>query len=148
MTYLIFFPLFLLCYGYAMWFGGAPERFVAAIFYLGVTFTYLSFHGVAQGFRSVEDGIFIVDIITLVALVIVAARAERFWPIWFAAMQVLGTAGHLVKIFDPVPMRWAYAFIIAVWSYPMMLFLAMGTWRHGRRVANSGTDKAWSIFHW
>jgi hypothetical protein len=147
-TYLIFMPLFLACYGYAMWFGGAPERVGAAIFYLGVTFSYLSFHRGVQNFRTLEDGVFIVDIITLVALVILATRAERFWPLWLAAMQVLGTAGHLVKMWDPIQMRLAYAFIIAVWSYPMMAFLAAGTWRHRKRIALLGTDRPWSSFRW
>jgi hypothetical protein len=131
-TYLIFDPLFLACFAYAMWNGGAPERIGAAIFCAGVLLTLLEFPGVAAGFRTVETGIFVVDIVTLVAFLILALRAERFWPLWMAAFQALGTAGHLVKI----------------WSYPMLLVLALGTWRHRQRLARLGVDKSWSTFRW
>jgi hypothetical protein len=147
-TYLIFDPLFLACFAYAMWNGGAPERIGAAIFCAGVLLTLLEFPGVAAGFRTVETGIFVVDIVTLVAFLILALRAERFWPLWMAAFQALGTAGHLVKILDPVQMRWGYAFLIAIWSYPMLLVLALGTWRHRQRLARLGVDKSWSTFRW
>lgn len=43
-------------------------------------------------------------------------------------------------------MRWGYAFALAVWSYPMLFLLVLGTWNHQRRLTRSGVDKSWSSF--
>jgi cytochrome c-type biogenesis protein CcmH/NrfF len=57
---------------------------------------------------------------------------------------LIGTAGHTVKLVDPVVIPRAYAFVLALWSYPMLLLLVAGTWNHQRRLARFGVDKSWS----
>jgi hypothetical protein len=141
----LYFVFFLLvCCGYAFWRGGSPERAVSAVFLVGVTLTHMAASQAAGRFTSVEAGIFLVDVAALIAFIAVALKAERFWPLWVAAMQAVGTAGHLVKLVDPEIIRWAYAFALAIWSYPMLCLLALGTWRHQQRLARLGSDRAWS----
>jgi hypothetical protein len=142
----LYFNFFLLaCCGYAFWRGGAPERAVAAIFIVGVVATHLAASDRESRFSSAELGIVLVDTAALVALTAVALRAERFWPLWIAAMQAVGTAGHLARLVDPEVIRWAYAFGLAIWSYPMLCLLALGTWQHQQRLARLGFDRSWSI---
>jgi hypothetical protein len=144
--HLIFDFLLVTSCGYAIWCGGAPERTGAAIFLIAVVFTQVAVSGAASRFRSVEEGVLIVDLAMAVSLLILALRAERLWPLWVTALQVIGTAGHAVKLANPDVIPRAYAFVLAFWSYPMLLLLVLGTFRHQRRMARFGADRSWSSF--
>lgn len=147
MVKLLFFnALLMACCGYALWRGGAPERIGAAIILFGTALTVVAASGSANRFGSVEVGIFVVDVAGSVAFLILALRAERFWPLWMTALQAIETAGHAVKLVDPIVMRWAYAFVLAIWMYPMLVLLAVGTWRHQTRLTRFGEDRSWSNF--
>lgn len=143
-NYVIFDVLFLACCIYAIWWGGAPERIGAAIYLMGVLFTQVAASGAAARFSSVEVGILVVDVAMLLALLVLTVCAERFWPIWVTALHAISTAVHAVKLADPEVIRWAYAFALAFWSYPMLALLAWGTWNHQKRLAKFGVDKSWS----
>jgi hypothetical protein len=134
------------CCGYAWWKGGGPERAAATIFFAGVVLTHLARVLSGSWWSSVDAGVFAVDIALLCALLAVALMAERFWPLWLTALHLLGTTGHVVKMADPSLIRWGYAFIIAVWSYPMLALILFGTWSHQRRLARFGADRSWSSF--
>jgi hypothetical protein len=133
-----------LCCGYAWWKGGGPERGAATIYFAGVVLTNLAQNASATWWSSVDAGVFAVDVAVLCGLLGVALMAERFWPIWLTAFHLLGTTGHLVKMADPGLIPWGYAFIIAVWSYPMLALIAAGTTAHQRRVARLGRDRSWT----
>jgi hypothetical protein len=137
--------LLVLCCGYAWWKGGGPERAAAAIYVAGVVLTHLAQNVSGTWWSSVEAGIFAVDVAVLCGLAAVALMAERFWPLWLTALHLLATTGHVVKLADPTLIRWGYAFIIAVWSYPMLALIVVGTLNHQRRLARFGADRSWSI---
>ena len=141
-----YFSLVFVCWLYAMLRGGAPEQVGVTILGVGSILTVLVVSGPSSRFGSVEVGIFLVDVAALVAFLILALRAERFWPLWITALQAIGTAGHAVKLLDPAVMRWGYAFALAVWSYPMLLLLVLGTWNHRKRLIRFGADPSWSSF--
>ena len=133
-------------WAYALVRGGAPERTAATIIGLGSVVTTLAVSGPANRFASVEVGIFLVDVACLAAFVALALRAERYWPLWIAGLQLIGTTGHAVKLMDPEILRRAYWFIQGFWSYPMLLLIVLGTWRHQQRLAKFGVDRSWSSF--
>jgi hypothetical protein len=54
-------------------------------------------------------------------------------------------ATHFIKLVHPDVIRVIYAFAMAMWSYPMVLLLALGTWRHQRRLKRQGYDLDWVI---
>lgn len=140
----IYYSLLLLCLGYALLRGASPERIGAIILLVGSLLTLATISTQAGSYGAVETGVFIVDLATLAAFSALALRAERFWPTWVAALQLLGTSGHLVKLTDPDLLPRAYAFAAIFWSYPMLLLIALGTWRHQRRLAAFGVDRSWS----
>ena len=140
-----FWTLLVLSCGYAWWKGGGPERIAAAVYFVAVVFTHLARDAAQVWWTSVEAGVFAVDVGVLLALLALALTAERFWLLWLTAFHLLGTTGHLVKMADPSLIRWGYAFIIAVWSYPMLALIALGTWTHQRRVERFGRDRSWSL---
>jgi hypothetical protein len=143
---LIYDGLVLACWLYAMLRGGAPERIGASILFFGSALTYAAVSAPAARFASIEAGIFAVDVAALLGFLVVALCAERFWPLWITALQIIGTAGHAVKLVDPQVLRWSYAFALAFWSYPMLILLTAATWAHQRRLARVGVDKSWSSF--
>lgn len=132
------------CCGYALLRGGAPERIGASIYAVGTGLTVLARHEAAIRFGSVEIGILIVDMAALIAFLVLALRARRFWPIWITAFQAVSTAGHVARLADPEMLRWTYAFLLGIWSYPMLLLLAIGTYNHQQRLKRFGSDPAWS----
>ncbi|TFI59813.1 hypothetical protein E2493_02975 [Sphingomonas parva] len=128
---------------YAMVRGGAPERIVGLSLLIAPGSTRLLQQDFTSRFIGVEVGVLVVDVILLTVLLAVALNADRFWPLWLAAFQLFGTGAHLVRALDAHVERVAYAILMAGWSYPMILILAVGTWRHVRR-ARAGADPDWS----
>jgi len=139
----VYCALLLACWAYALRRGGAPEKIGATILAVASFLTAAAISGPAT-FSSVEMGALIVDLLCLVAFLLLALRAERFWPLWIAALQIVGTAGHGVKFVDPETMRFVYAFLLAIWAYPMLLLLTIGTFRHQQRLSRFGSDASWS----
>jgi hypothetical protein len=140
----IYFTLLDLCWMYTLFKGGPPERIGATILALGSALTVAALSGPTTSYMSVEIGVFLVDVACLAGFLILALRAERYWPLWIAGLQLVGTAAHAVKLVDPDVIRRAYAFALVFWSYPMLLLIALGTYRHQQRVARFGADRSWS----
>ncbi|HEU0100258.1 MAG TPA: hypothetical protein VFQ67_15985 [Allosphingosinicella sp.] len=126
--------------------GGPPERVGATILTVGSLLTYAAVSSTTSLYRSLEIGVFLVDVATLLAFLLLALRADRLWPLCITALQVVGTAGHAVKLADPQILPYAYAFALRFWGYPMIFLLMIGTWSHQRRLARFGVDKSWSSF--
>lgn len=142
----LFNALLILCCSYALWRGGAPERIAAAIFVVGTALTRVATFYSGSGFGVIEVGVLAVDVACLIGFLVLALRAERFWPLWVTALQIIGTAGHAVKLLAPDMIPWGYAFLLAAGSYPMLLLIALGTWRHQQRLTRNGVDPSWSTF--
>lgn len=141
----IYYGLLLACWAYAHLRGGAPERIGTTIVLVGSLLTSAALSGQGR-YASVEMGVFLVDTAALVAFLILALRAERYWPLWLTALQLIGITGHVVKAAAPDIIPKAYAFAAIFWTYPMLLLLAVATWRHQRRLARNGVDPSWSAF--
>lgn len=139
-----YYTLLLLCWAYALLRGGAPEKIGTSIVLVGSLLTLATVSTQARSYASVEIGVFLVDVATLLAFLVLALRAQRYWPLWLTALQLIGTAGHIVKWADPDLMPKAYAFAAIFWSYPMLLILALGTWRHQQRLKRFNVDRSWS----
>jgi hypothetical protein len=140
----VFYIILAACCLYAALRGGAPERIGALIFFGAAIFTTAALSTPTARWGEVEIGAFAVDLAMLAALFAVALRADRLWPLWVTALQLIGVAGHAVKLVDAQVIRQAYAFVMAFWSYPMLALLVFGTWNHQRRLAKFGADKSWS----
>lgn len=143
----LFFALLFACCTYAFFSGGKPERLGAAL-YAGACIAsfliYSIFSAPSTRFRSVEVGIFIVDIMLFVAFTLLAVRANRFWPIWASALLGLGVLGHLARWAGPDVIPWAYAAILSIWSYPIMAIIAIGTFNHRRQIGHGHADEPWA----
>jgi hypothetical protein len=121
---------------YALWRGRGEERIVALIC-LGATLaSRLAFSPLSVRYHGVESGLLVIDLVVLASFVAVALRSQRFWPLWVAGLQLTTSMAHLMKAIDSTLMPMAYGAAIALWSYPILIILAIGTWRGQRRHAD------------
>lgn len=127
---------------YALWRGGQPERFVALMFLVAAPLSSALYS--TGRWHGMQLGIFAVDIVMLILLLAIAFRANRYWPIGIAAMQVLQVIGHLLKLADPQMLTVIYWVSAVVWAYPMLLLLLLGTVRHRNREKRLGPEPSWS----
>lgn len=130
--------------GYALVFGGAPERRTGAILAFAALASKVMWR-VGPTEAGVAIGVAMVDFATLIALVWIALFARRVWPLWMAAFQGLTASAHLVA-FSRLAQPWTYVAAVSVTSYVMLPLLAFGTLLHRRRMAMFGADRSWSDF--
>jgi nicotinamide riboside transporter PnuC len=119
---------------YALLRGKRDERQVGLIFVIGVIATELVLPPARERFASVETRLMVVDLAVFAGFLWVALRSERFWPLWMAGLQLTAILGHVLKAIDVELFARAYAAALVFWAYPMLLILAVGTWRNERRT--------------
>lgn len=139
-----FVALLILCTLYALAAGGAPERIGAAVYALSCAATHVVLEASQVLWRSIEYGVFVLDLAMFAFFCVLAIRADRYWPIWVSALLGLGVLGHLARWAGPDVIPWAYAVILTIWSYPIIASIAIGTFNHHRKKARSETHKSWA----
>lgn len=129
----------------ALTLGGWPERATAVILLCASVATIVLPFDPSTSFRSVETLELVIDVTLMGGLMAVALLANRFWPLWLAALHLLAVGIHGVKGFDPALMPWMYAQAGGKLAYPMLVLLAAGVLRHRLRLARYGSDPDWSL---
>ncbi|WP_174280155.1 hypothetical protein [Sphingomonas bacterium] len=126
--------------GFAFRNGGQPERIVAwlVVIAVGITTVLPRPH-----FATIVWPLLVADGVMLIGLVLVAAWADRFWPLYVAAVQLLAVTLHGVRAYDPTILPDVYARLGGLLAYPVLVILAIGTWRHRRRAP--GFDWSWQV---
>jgi hypothetical protein len=118
---LLFWSLATLCCGFAARYGGRSGMRVASAIILALIATTL----LPDGNRWVAPNLWAlaVDSILLTALVQIAARSDRWFPVWTAGLQLLGVTSHLGSIFARSFAPDVYFLLQAFWVIPMLLTL-------------------------
>ena len=115
--------------------GGLDERLAAGGFVIATIATNVSD---ANAFVRTETGILMIDVLLFFGLLVLALRSDRFWPMWAAAFQLVGTMFHFASMAETGNFAWAYYIALIFWTYPVFIALGLGTWfegRHRRRDA-------------
>ena len=131
----IFLTLLLLSCGYALWRGNRDARVVAIVCCLATLATHFAIAPLRERYSSVEEGVLVVDGLTLFVFVLVALRSDRFWPLWVAGLQLTTAIGHVLKGVHIDLLPQAYGAALRFWSYPILLILVVGTFRNQQRLA-------------
>jgi hypothetical protein len=87
----------------------------------------------AKRYSGVETGELTVDLLVLAAFTYIALRSERFWPLWVAGLQLTASMAHMLKSIELGLMPQAYAAATRIWSYPILIIIAVGAWRAHKR---------------
>jgi hypothetical protein len=132
--------------GYAVWRGGKPERFVAIAMFAAAFATLIAYAPLSRRFAGAEVGVLLVDVALFAGLTGIALNANRYWPMAVASLQLAALIVHLGKLLDLTMGGWAYALLLKLWSYPMLLTLVVATMRHRRRLSRHGIDRPWTSF--
>lgn len=115
------------CY-LAFKFGGFDEKVAASAFVVATLASRL----VQQNYAHTETGVLVVDFLLLAGLLVLALKSDRFWPMYAAAFQFVGSLVHVASMAEQGSYAWAYAVGLVFWSYPVMIALMVGTWLEAR----------------
>ena len=118
---------------YALWKGGKDER-RGALTILAGTLSSMVVAEFGPEWNGPEIGVMTVDALALVALVAIAYRSEKYWPIWAAASQFVAVLTHWVIILNPAIVKTVYATAQPFWIFPILAALAVGTRAHQRSL--------------
>ena len=131
---------------YALWHGGPPERFAAKIIIVWMMVD-LSYHLIfgPSGFVEVDPAHLFIDGLELAALMFLALRANRIWPVWAAAAQLMTVSAHVVALIDSGGMRRAYWAMMQLPLYIQLFALVCGVAFHARRFRRIGHYRSWRL---
>ena len=129
----LFWTILIAIGAYAFVRGRGDERFAAGVCLAASIATKFVIPPVAERYRTVDDGLVMIDLMVLAAFVALALRSKRFWPLWIAGLQLTNSMAHLMKAVDLDLVPRAYAAAAVFWSYPILLIIFIGTWRGSRR---------------
>jgi hypothetical protein len=127
--------------------GGPPERLAATIIaaWVLIDATYHLLFG-PSGFDRVDPVHVVLDGGELVAITWLALRANRMWPLWAAAAQLLCFSGHIAVWLEPGGMRRAYWAMTQLPQYIQLGALLLGAFAHERRLARiGGPYRSWRV---
>lgn len=128
--------------GYALARGRTDARIIALVFFVGNYVSAMLQSPLATSYRSVETGIFVIDVVGFLVFTSVALLSDRFWPLWISGLQLTTIFGHFLKAVDSSLMPLAYAVALRFWSYPILIIIAVGVWRSERRRQSSAPATA------
>lgn len=126
--------------------GGEPERLVAAVLLAAAgldVFNHILFGEPA--FFLVNPGHLVIDAWSMIALMWVALRANRAWPMWVSAAQIIVVLGHVSKIIELSLVRFGYYAMTQVPLNVQAAALLIGTIAHMRRQERIGNYNAWRL---
>ncbi|MEO5707477.1 MAG: hypothetical protein ABIT10_11620 [Alteraurantiacibacter sp.] len=139
--YLIIFAL--TAYAFAR--GAGPEKQVGAIL-TSMVVLFLGYRLLTPesgAYDKIDPGLLVIDLVVLVLLALVAIRANRIYPLWLLAAQLIATLMHLGRELDSHVPPIAYFLLIHGPSYIQVLAYALGLAAHRRRVRRFGTYPSW-----
>lgn len=115
--------------GFALAVGGRSEK-VGAAAILGGWIASVAASSFGGWGRTI--GVEIVDVAVLAALVALALRSHRWWPIFAAGFHLLAVATHWAHQLDPTVGGWAYLTAGIIWGYMLVASLGWGAWTRWR----------------
>lgn len=137
--------LFLLLLLAAWRWGGGPERVLAGVlawFTAGDALNHAVF-GNWTDFATVDTGHVFIDAAALAVSFAVALFANRMYPLWFAALQLIAMLAHIARDLASAIASIAYLAMYIGPSYFQIIILAAGIWSHRRRVLRHGPYRSW-----
>lgn len=133
----------------AIWrWGGAPERWLISIFLATMVVPIYVIDWMAPG--PAESGplapfVFLLDLAAAMLFVAIALNANRNYPLWIAAFQMVAVVAHLVKAMVDSISPLAFAILVIGPSYCQLLLIFGGFGRHWLRERRFGPYREWRL---
>lgn len=137
--------VFLLCAAWML--GAAAERWMACAF--GIQFLLAILQQWAFGKPSDADAfshfmpdIFAQDLLSMAIYVAISLRANRLYPLWIAAAQLIAVTAHILQLTSQM-LPQTYATLVSVPLNLQALILCYGIAGHALRTRRGGNYPAW-----
>ncbi|MCW1382899.1 hypothetical protein OLX02_08690 [Novosphingobium sp. KCTC 2891] len=138
-VFLLFWLMLFCNLAVAFLFGRSVEKAFAA-FLFGISLLTLVVRRLEPGDATGLDLVQALDWAILVIAWFLALRSDRYWPIWFAAMQTLAVVTSAVAwAVEGVPHLF-FTNLAAVWALPALFTMSWGTIRDRRAFGAAGRD--------
>jgi hypothetical protein len=124
--------------GYALVCGGRPERWGAGINLAGSLVSLFVGLITPAIWRSAMAGLSLVDLVVALGFLALAIGTTRYWPIWAFGFSIAGVTAHIARLIQPTVPAMAYFRSEAIWAYPSLAALALGTWSVHRARKTAG----------
>lgn len=105
--------------------GGADERATAAAFLIGWAANAILLD---RSWPAVQTAGLVIDFLFFLFLLAVSLRTTRFWPLVACGFQLLAVLTHAAKLVDRGVAQWAYITAGVIWTYLVLIAMAVGTW--------------------
>ena len=131
---------------YAFRRGGPPERFAVKVVIIWLL-TDVSYHLIfgPSGFTTVDPAHLVIDGAELVAITWLALHANRVWPLWAAAAQLMTFSGHAVVLLGQGGWSQAYWAMTQLPPFIQLVALVCGAAFHSRRYQRIGHYRSWRL---
>ncbi len=117
-------------FAFALWRGGRTERVVAVANIAAWIATILVQN--RHNWLDPQWGMFTVDVAFLLLLLWCVVTSNRLWILPAAAFQLLAVVTHGAILADDGVRAWTYMTALILWSYLVLITLAVGTYTHWR----------------
>lgn len=118
---------------FALWRGGGVERAVAVANV--VAWAASAAMQNRSNWLDPQWGVFGVDAAFLAFLLWLVVRTDRMWILPAAAFQLLAVVTHAAMLADDEVRAWAYITALILWSYMVLITLAVGTYSRWRGLS-------------
>ena len=92
--------------GIVAWRGERPEKLGATV--IVAAWVLSTVFEQRRSWLEPQVGVFIVDILALIAFVAIAAWSRRYWAIWVAGFHAVGVLTHVLVLINPRALYRAY----------------------------------------
>jgi len=121
----LFWALTFLCCGFAALFGGRAGRHIAIVTVAAVLATSLvTLDG--RSWAGPQIPALLVDALLFALLCGIALRSDRWFPVWFAGLQLVAVASHCGSLLAPGFAPKIYFLLQSFWALPMYVSLILG----------------------
>ena len=129
----------------ALRWGASPERVSVSVL-VAMPVADAVYHLIVDRgafYQSVDIGHLVIDSVAALSLLALAANANRIYPLWMAAFQVISVLAHFAREASVAVAGLAYAYLAYGPFYFELVALLTGIALHARRQRRRGTYRSW-----
>jgi hypothetical protein len=119
---------------YSLLMGGIAEKIGSVLLASAALFSFGAILISQAPYVRIEMAIAAIDLVLFFGLLTLALLADRYWPMWLTSMQLVTIWSHPAFGIASQKIPFAYAVASKIWSFPMLILLAIGTYRYRNRL--------------
>ena len=121
---IVFWGFLAVALGLAWRLGGQSDRAIIGIVLGGAVCTWIS--NKVLGLEDALLAVAVIDLALLAALVTLALRSRRYWPLWFAGFQFAAVLTSTSAIIFSGDNRWIFQMLGGFWAIPALVSMCIG----------------------